>query len=306
MTCIFIYNPQSGKGRIKRNLPLIIQTLKRKYNTVDLHETTSKEDCINASINASSKYDAIIFAGGDGTFNDVTCGVASQEKRPILGYIPTGTVNDIAKNLKIPRNVEKALKVILKGGFIKHDVGVINDKYFMYVAAVGTFSSVSYRTKRKTKKILGRLAYAFEGMNDLVNPQLTKVIVKCNDTEFITEAPLLMILNSKSIGGVVFNKHGHLNDGKFDLMVVKNSRHNGLINIFKMMLSGIFRKNIDKRTVKHIKTSKIHVELQSDVTWCVDGEAGPKGNVYIENLHKHLQIFVPLKNNHPKSKYFDK
>ncbi|HHX78980.1 MAG TPA: YegS/Rv2252/BmrU family lipid kinase [Acholeplasmataceae bacterium] len=304
MTCIFIYNPESGNGRIKRRLPYIIQTLKRKYSTVDVHQTKSKEDCINAAVNACNKYDAIIFAGGDGTFNDITCGVASQEKRPILGYIPTGTVNDIAKNLKIPRNIKKALKVILKGGYIKHDVGMINDTYFMYVAAVGTFSSVSYRTKRRTKKVLGRLAYAFDGMNDLINPQITNVIVKCNDCEYKSEAPLLMILNSKSIGGVVFNKNGHLNDGKFDLMIVKNSRHNGLINIFKMMLSGIFRKNIDQKAVKHIKTSKIHVQLQNDATWCVDGEAGPKGNVYIENLHQHLEIYAPIKNNHPKSKYF--
>ena len=75
--------------------------------------------------------------------------------------------------MKISRNIKKALKIILKGGYIKHDVGKINDTFFMYVAAVGTFSSVSYRTKRKTKKILGRLAYAFDGMNDLINPKIT-------------------------------------------------------------------------------------------------------------------------------------
>lgn len=305
MTCIFIYNPESGKGRIKRRLPYIIQTLKRKYSTVAVHQTKSKEDCIIAAINSCNKYDAIIFAGGDGTFNDITCGVSSQDKRPVLGYIPTGTVNDIAKNLKISRNIKKALKVILKGGTIMHDVGKINDTYFMYVAAIGTFSSVSYRTKRRAKKILGRLAYAFDGMNDLINPQINKVIVRCNDCEYETEAPLLLVLNSKSLGGVVFNKHGHLNDGKFDLMIVRNSRHNGLINIIKMVLTGIFKKNIDQKAVKHIKTSKIHVELQDDAIWCVDGEAGPNGNVYIENLHQHLKIYAPLKNNQPKSKYFD-
>ncbi|MDY0363878.1 MAG: YegS/Rv2252/BmrU family lipid kinase [Bacilli bacterium] len=305
MTCIFIYNPESGKGRIKKRVPYIIQTLKRKYSTVDIHETKSKEDCIKASIDACGKYNAIIFSGGDGTFNDITCGVSSQDKRPILGYIPTGTVNDIAKNLKISRNIKKALKIILKGGYIKHDVGKINDTFFMYVAAVGTFSSVSYRTKRKTKKILGRLAYAFDGMNDLINPKITKVTVRCNDRSYISDAPLILILNSKSIGGVVFNRHGHLNDGKFDLMIVRNSRHNGLINIFRMIITGIFRKNMDNKAVKHIKTSKIHVELQDDATWCVDGEAGPSGNVYIENLHEHLDIYAPLKNNHPKSKYFD-
>ena len=70
----------------------------------------------------------------DGTFNDVTCSVATQV-RPILGYIPSGTVNDIAK-LKNPKNI-KSLKNNFDGHTVYHDVGRINGTYFMYVAAIG-------------------------------------------------------------------------------------------------------------------------------------------------------------------------
>ena len=60
VTCIFIYNPESGKARIKKEF-LYYTNFKRKYSTVDIHETKSKEDCIEASIDACGKYNAIIF-----------------------------------------------------------------------------------------------------------------------------------------------------------------------------------------------------------------------------------------------------
>src|SRR5690554_6493319 len=149
MNCIFLYNPASGKGKIKKRLNYIKNTLSKKFDYIEVYETKSAEDTYQKSIAVCGNYDALIFAGGDGTFNDIVCGVASQPIRPVLGYIPSGTANDIAKNLKISRNIKKALKVIVAGETVFHDVGKINDKFFIYVAALGTFSSISYRTKQK-------------------------------------------------------------------------------------------------------------------------------------------------------------
>ena len=70
------------------------------------YQTKSSEDTINVARESCGKYDALVFSGGDGTFNDVVTGVAPMEKRPILGYIPSGTVNDIARNLSISRNIK--------------------------------------------------------------------------------------------------------------------------------------------------------------------------------------------------------
>lgn len=305
MKCIFLYNPKSGKGKILAKVDYIRNTLLTKFDEVVIYETKSAEDIIETSKKACEEYDAIIFSGGDGTFNDVTCGVATQEKRPILGYIPFGTVNDIAKNLKIPRNIKKALKIITDGHTIYHDVGKINSTYFMYVAGIGTFTGASYRAKHDVKRIFGKLAYAFDGMKDLVNPQLSKIKLIMEDKTVEIDTPLLLVLNSISVAGIPFNKGGHLNDGKFDVIVVKKGVYKGVFNIIRLFILGLLKLR-RKKVTEHFKSSKFTVEVSGNPTWTIDGERGPVGSVKIENLHNYLQIYIPIKKNRKtKSKSFN-
>ena len=295
MKCIFLYNPISGNGRILSRLKYIEKTLKKKFDEVDLYQTKSAEDTKKKAKESCAHYDAIIFSGGDGTFNDVACGVASEEKRPVLGYIPSGTVNDIARNLGISRFVSKALKTIVDGYTTPHDVGMINDRHFMYVSAVGTFTGVSYRTKQKTKKIFGRLAYALDGLKDIVNHKITPVKIILENETISMDVPLVLVLNSISVGGISFNRHGHLNDGMFDIVLVKKDSTKGLLNILTLFTFGIGIKRITKRFLC-LKSREFTIEVSDDTTWCVDGEAGPKGRVVVKNLHNYLNIFAPNKN----------
>lgn len=303
MKCIFIYNPKSGKGRVFQKLDYIKQELLKKFDIVDVHETTSQQDTIDTAKDACDKYDAIIFSGGDGTFNDVTCGIAEMPNRPILGYIPTGTVNDIARNLKIPKNIKKAVQVIIDGQYVNHDVGMINDTYFMYVAAIGTFAATSFRTKHKYKKVFGKFAYLLDGIQEVINPSIVNVKVSTANNEYYeAQSSLLLIMNSISAGGVPFNKHGHMNDGKFDIVIVKKYIGNGIIAIANTALIGIRKKRITKY-YQVIRSSEFKIEVDKDITWAIDGEEGMKGSVVVKNLHDHIQIYVPFKKGKPSSKY---
>ncbi len=303
MKCIFIYNPKSGKGKVLKNLEYIKTELKKKYSVVDIYETKSQEDTISKSKQSCYEYDTIVFAGGDGTFNDVTCGIAECDKRPILGYIPTGTVNDIARNLKISKNIKKAVKNIIDGQYVNHDVGIINGRYFIYVAGVGTFAATSFRTKHKFKKVFGKFAYALDGLQELLNPSIINVNVTTKEGETYKNAtPLLLVMNSISAGGVPFNKNGHMNDGKFDIVIVKKFMGRGLISIANMAIIGIRRKRLTKY-YQVLRSEEFKIEVDREITWTLDGEEGIKGSAEIKNLHSHIQIFVPHKNNKPRSKY---
>lgn len=292
MKCIFLYNPRSGRGSIKKKLPLIKSTLLKKFDTIDIYVTKSALDTVNIARESCEKYDAIIFSGGDGTFNDVICGVSSCEKRPILGYLPSGTVNDIARNLGISKNIKKALQVIIDGNYMEHDVGMINDHYFMYVSAIGTFTGVSYRTKQNAKKFFGRLAYFFDGLKDIVSPKIIKATVETADEIIEMEVPLVLVVNSKSVGGIPFNRTGHLNDGEFDIILVKKGIRKGLLNIFKLFTFGIGRKKVARHFLC-MRSSSFTIKVDDEITWCIDGEVGPQGEVKIVNLHNHLKIYVP-------------
>lgn len=294
MKCIFMYNPHSGKGKIIKKLPLIKSTLSQKFETVDMYATKSAEDTIYTAKESCGKYDALIFAGGDGTFNDVTCGVSSCENRPVLGYLPCGTVNDIARNLGISRNIKKALNVIIDGNYMYHDVGKINDHFFMYVCAIGTFTGVSYRTKQKAKKVFGKLAYVFDGLKDIVSPKIINVKVETPSEIIEMDVPLVLIANTKSVGGIPFNRYGHLNDGEFDIILVKKGVSKGLLNILKLFTFGIKQKKVARHFLC-MRGSSFTIKVNDDITWCVDGESGPQGEVKVINLHNHLRIYVPKK-----------
>ena len=151
MNCIFIYNPVSGKGKIAKQLDYIVNSLKETYSQVDVYATKAAGDMARFASDAIGKYDAIVFAGGDGSFNEILQAIAKAENPPILGYIPSGTANDIGHTLKIPKNVKKALKIIKEGKEAKLDCMKVNDQYAMYVVCAGAFVSATYTTSQKLK-----------------------------------------------------------------------------------------------------------------------------------------------------------
>ena len=201
MRCIFIYNPISGRGKILRHLELIEGTLSKIYDEVVMYESKSAEDIKKKAFDSCYDYDAIIFSGGDGTFNDIISGVSASKVRPPLGFIPTGTANDNARNLNIPRSIKGALKVIENQNMMKHDVGKVNDTYFVYALAAGACTATSYTTKQSAKKVIGRIAYVLNGMEEFFAPTLN--IVKITDLEtnnsITSEVPLILILTMENL-----------------------------------------------------------------------------------------------------------
>lgn len=103
MKCIFIYNPNSGKGKTAKKLTYIVKKLKKRYASVDVYATKAKGDLTRKVAEVAEQYDCIVFSGGDGSFNEVLRGLGDRETLPLLGYIPGGTANDIAHSLGIPR-----------------------------------------------------------------------------------------------------------------------------------------------------------------------------------------------------------
>lgn len=292
MKSIFIYNPNSGNGKILKYLTYIKKELESVYDVVDIYESKSAQDIEDTVKKASEIYDRIIFAGGDGTFNNVACGISSCDKRPPLGYIPVGTACDIAGNLGISKNVKKALKVIKEDYFVKHDVGMINDRYFMYVVCIGACTGTSYTTRQEAKKILGKFAYIKDGIDEFLNTPLKRVKIKCENGTVETTVPLLLIMNTYSVGGIPFNRNCKLNDGKFDIVLINNGTGKGRWNIISYFIRGLLRLKKTTNAIS-LEGNKIDVEVEDDLIWCVDGERGPKGHVSIKNLHNHLTIIAP-------------
>lgn len=281
MRAMFIYNPNSGLQKITNRLPYIVETLLTKYSVVDVFKSQSKEDFIKKCQESCGVYDTLIFAGGDGTFNMVVNALANKENKPILGVLPTGTINDAAKNFGIRRNLKKALKVILKQNAKYFDVGKINDHYFAYVAAIGAYADIPLVTSPKVKKKIGPLAYYFKAL-----PRLFKIrkiegeILLDNKKLLPYKTPFILVLNSSHMGGFKINPKSNMSDGKFDLYLSKTEPFNG-----------IFSYLLFKHRLQHYLVSSMEIQVPIDDNWDIDGEKGPKGNVKISVICNEFRIY---------------
>lgn len=305
MKCIFIYNPQSGKGKLNKKIEYIQKRLLTKFDDVEVYATQYSGDMQRkiAEISEKDEYDAVIFSGGDGTFNNVLQGFSSKEKMPTLGYIPSGTVNDIAHSLKIPKRLNGALKIILEDRKVSLDCMRINNHdYAMYIVAAGMFTNVAYETSRVGKKFLGKIAYGINGVATNAKFNCFPLKIETEDLKVECDAFLAFALNSRSVAGMKINPSDSMTDGIMEMAIVKKrqksnfvSRIFGLCDIARLFVTGYKEKNKD---ILCVKAKKVKFEAPQNITWAYDGEKGINGNIEIEVVPKRVEMYVPKKLKH--------
>ncbi|BAC12723.1 diacylglycerol kinase [Oceanobacillus iheyensis] len=288
-----IYNPTSGREAIKRALPNILEKLEVAGFETSTHATTCEGDATEAAkIAVERRYDLVIAAGGDGTINEVINGLAEQEHRPQLGIIPAGTTNDFARALHIPRDIDKAVDVIIEGNRMKLDIGRVNDDhYFINIAGGGKLTELTYEVPSKLKTLLGQLAYYIKGIEMLPFLKATRVKIEYDDQVLEDDIMLFLISNTNSVGG--FEKlapDAKLNDGYFDLLILKKTNLAEFIQIATLALRGdhFKSKNIIYTQAKHIKVSN-----EEKMQLNIDGEYGGLLPGEFLNLRQHIEFYVP-------------
>lgn len=302
MKCLFIYNPISGKGTVVKKKDYIVKKLAERFGTVDVYATQKAGELSEKASAACGVYDVVVFAGGDGSFNEVIMGLGEKENRPVLGYIPTGTVNDIARSTGIPRNVRGAVKTIVDGGAYALDVMKVNDSYVMYVACSGGLTGCSYNAKQSAKKRLGKIAYAIEVLkSDLIFDEYPVAFTRHADT-IETTALMVVVMNGQSVASMRINGDAAMDDGKAEMIIVcdrpkkeetKAHRHfRYFFSALKVFLQG-FRRLKKRQDVCTYAGSHFTVKVKDDVVWNFDGEQGTCGTVEVRVLPKHVALLMP-------------
>ncbi len=296
MRCIFLYNPNSGKGKVQKKLPLIKKKLSACFDEVVICAAHSAED-LERKVRGSTKiFDVVVFSGGDGTFNNVLQGLGNTDAQ--LGYIPAGTVNDVARSLHIPRSIKGALKVIEQKHSERLDCMTVNGaSYAMYIAAAGAFTSATYHTPQTTKRALGALAYAVECMKHNMKLDVFRIEAECDGKKVDTHAVLVLILNGRSVAGFPINKEGSMRDGSLEMVIIKQVRKPGFfrklgayLSVFSVFLFGC---RIKKKDIVFLRGEKIDIRTEENVVWDFDGEEGIRGNISIEATRGRVKLYVP-------------
>lgn len=287
-----IYNPTSGKEIIKKALPDVLDRLEQVGYEASAHATKGEYDATEAAkLACEREYDLIIAAGGDGTLNEVIHGIAQEEKRPKVGIIPAGTTNDFARALRIPRDIKKAMDIILAGHSKKIDIGKVNGHHFLNIAGGGRITELTYEVPIKLKTHLGQLAYYLKGIEMLPSIRPVQVRIEYDDEVFEGDIMMFLVANTNSIGG--FEKlapKAILDDGYFDLLILKKTNIAEFIFLANKALRG---NHIHDDHVIYTHAKKVKVIPENTMHLNLDGEYGGELPGTFEMLHKHIEFLVP-------------
>ena len=152
---LLITNPCAGINRKRISPAEIIEKFPSADFDFTVEATKDPADATEIVKSKGNDHDIIICCGGDGTLNETINGVLQLNKRVPVGYIPSGSTNDLATTLGITAGVDASAKMILNGKTNTYDVGLFNNKYFNYIACFGAATDLSYNTPQKWKNLLG-------------------------------------------------------------------------------------------------------------------------------------------------------
>jgi len=281
---LFIINPHSGKGLIKNSLLGIVDILVKAGYEVTVYPTQGRGDACRAMREREKSYSLIICSGGDGTLDEIVTGMIQSGFKTTIGYIPAGSTNDFANSLKISSTMKQAAETVVHGTVFSCDVGRFNEDVFVYIAAFGLFTEVSYGTPQEMKNMLGHMAYILEGVKHLQNIKSYRLkvtsVLENGETKIIEDDFIFgMVTNSYSVGGFksiagnVFKGKISLNDGLFEVTLIKMPKNPMELN---SILAALAIQNIDTEYMYSFKSGKLIIESQEEVAWTLDGEFGGK------------------------------
>ena len=286
-------NPKAGKAQVKNHLLKIIDIFIKGGFEVTVYVTQEKGDALRAVHEREDGYDMLVCSGGDGTLDEVVTGMVKSGKSLPIGYIPAGSTNDFAGSLHIPKNMEKAAQIIMEGNKFACDIGAFNRDVFVYVAAFGMFTDVSYGTDQEMKNMIGHMAYILEGMKRLAAIKSYRMRFLYDDTVIEGDFLFGMVTNSVSVGGFkrITGKNVELNDGELEVTLVR--KPSGAIELNRL-LAALVDRDMENELIYWFKTARLQVESDEEVAWTLDGEfGGSHKEVLIEDYREAMEIMVP-------------
>ena len=289
---LFIYNPKAGKGSIGSHLGDIVDVFAKAGYKITIYPTQCPGDGEATAKQWAGGYDRIVCAGGDGTLDEIVTGLMSSGIRIPIGYLPTGSTNDFARSIGLPRSIRKAAATAAGDRTFTCDLGKFNSRYFVYVAAFGLFTDVTYETDQNLKNAFGYSAYLAEALKRLPSVRSIPLRITYDDTVIRDSFIVGLITNSESVGGmkVIPGPDVKLDDGMFEVMLVRSPDN---IFDFNLIAPAILDRRIRSENVICFKCSHLVIESDEPIPWNLDGEfGGLVDRAQIENIHEAAEFVI--------------
>lgn len=288
MKVLFVVNPKSGVHADNTLDDLIKQQAEIsgfEFRVYKMRGDDEPEDIKELIFEYNP--DCVAAAGGDGTVN-LVAGLLSKTKILLL-IIPIGSANGMAKELGIFK-VEQAISLLETGQEKEIDLIRINGKISIHLADVGLNARIVKRFEADTRR--GIITYARHLFGEIFLMKHYRFYITYDGKQIKRTAISLTFANASRYGtGAVINPHGVLDDGRFELVIVKPFPDIKLLSIaWKMFRNKLHTSDY----VEVISCKEAYVRCSRRTTLQVDGEViGKVKEFHIEMLHKALKVLVP-------------
>ena len=285
---LFIINPISGIGKQKK-VEVILENKDKNWSfSYDIQYTQYPKHATEIAKKAIGKYDAIIAVGGDGSVNEVAKALIYTDIP--LGIIPTGSGNGLARSLKIPQKISKALDIINNENVTVIDAAKMNKYVFFNVAGIGFDAHIGHVFSKLPHRGLNSYILAILQEFNRYKPQDYNIII--NGEKRTVKAFLMSFANSSQFGNNAYiSPSSKLNDGLIEICILKpfSIIHSGIIGM-QLFLKKI--NNSENYNSQHVK--EFFIENSNPVSVHYDGEPTTiDKDIKIAVLENALKVIVP-------------
>jgi diacylglycerol kinase (ATP) len=282
---LLIVNPISGKG--EDTSKRVVSSCLERFPQISIRKTEKKEDAILFARN--SKEDIILVAGGDGTLNEVINGIMRRKKKPVIGVLPVGTSNMVARAFDVPRSFSRALDIIEKGKQMCVDVGKANDRYFIVGAGVGVDAQMYKNVEPLVKRFFGEIAYPLALVKTIMTHEPQKLILNIGDKKISCYYVLVCNIGRFSKRFAIVPKTKP-DDGLLDVLAFQNK---DVLSQFRYCLGLATQKHTDFADVQLFSTARVKVTTTKKAIVHCDAELIGETPVTISCIPRSLSFFVP-------------
>lgn len=291
---MLIINPTAGRERAKYHKENLRRQLENMFDDVELRETEKAGDAtLWAKEAALIGFDAVFSMGGDGTLNETINGLAQANKPIDFGFIPLGTINDLARALNIPLHPEVAIDMLPRCKTVKVDIAKANDRYFINTIATGIMPEAIGHVSIEQKTRLGPLAYFLTGIKAMQAHETSLFKITTPEGSSIYRSPLIVAMLTNSVGSFRnLAPQARVDDGKIWLGIFKDFNYLDLLKVIPEFLSGQPLTS-ELMTLKALEEVRIELVGDHPLSTNMDGDSGPAFPLDIKVLPSFLSVYVP-------------
>ena len=286
-TVIMVVNPISG-DMDKVAFTEAAQAFAEKENLeFILFETTGDGDIAKIkALYEQHKPQRILVAGGDGTIKEVAEAVEHHDV--IIGILPAGSANGLSVDLDLPDALEENLKIAFSDKVMEMDMICINGKKSLHLSDLGLNAQLVKNYENSSTR--GMIGYALQAITTLSEQEEPfEATITANNQTTTCVARMIVIANSQKYGtGVTINPNGVMNDGRFEIVILKNLD----LLVFGKIITG--NMPADPEDVEIISTDKAKISLNTTVSFQIDGEfIGQEKALDIYILPGQMKVAIP-------------